>query len=104
MIAVWPYSTQRWQRLREAKLSADPICEYRYPGCTMIPTQVDHRVPINKGGDPWEWSNLASACHSCHSQKTYHVDTKGKDSVPVKGCDSDGWPLDPAHHWKKKAG
>lgn len=100
-VSGWPYSTQRWKRLSRKKRNKDPFCEYRFPGCEIMVSQVDHKVPISKGGDPWAWENLASACQHCHSQKTYHVDTRGRDSVPVKGCDADGWPNDPKHHWRK---
>jgi 5-methylcytosine-specific restriction protein A len=101
-MADWPYSTRAWQRLRAAKLAADPLCEYCPPGSTTPATDVDHRKAIAAGGDPWAWDNLASACHGCHSRKTRHVDVLGKDRVPIKGCDpTTGRPLDPGHWWNK---
>ena len=94
---VWPYTTQHWRRLRLAKLAQDPVCEY----CDREPaTQVDHRVAINHGGDPWAWSNLASTCASCHARKTNFIDRQGKASVPNRGCDVDGKPLDGGHWWR----
>ena len=94
------YDKQRWRRLRRKKLSADPLCEYCPPGRVTPATQVDHIVPISKGGDPWSMDNLASSCHECHSLKTYHVDVRGKDRVPVRGVDpATGLPIDPEHWW-----
>ncbi len=100
-MAKWPYSTAAWQRLRVAKLASNPLCEYCGGEVTMA-TEVDHKRAINSGGDPWAWDNLASTCRRCHSAKTYHVDRRGKASVPVKGVDpATGRPLDPEHWWNR---
>lgn len=58
----------------------------------MSATQVDHRVAIADGGDPWAWDNLASACQRCHSQKT----ARGER---LHGCGVDGMPRDAGHWW-----
>lgn len=98
-----PYDKQRWRRLRKVKLTRDPLCEYCPPGKITAATEVDHRTPISAGGDPWSWENLASSCHECHSKKTYHVDQRGRDHVPVQGVDpATGRPIDPAHWWNVK--
>ena len=41
--------------------------------------------------------NLQPLCHECHSRKTQA--DMGK--AVCYGCDSNGWPLDPASHWQK---
>ena len=99
-MAAWPYNTTAWQRLRRAKLAQDPLCEYCPPAKVTAATEVDHRLAINKGGDPWAWANLASACGTCHKRKTNYVDIQGKDAVPIVGCTPDGAPLDPGRRWK----
>lgn len=100
-MAVWPYSTAKWQRLRRLKLARDPLCEYCRPSVTAA-NEVDHRHAISDGGDPWAWANLASTCHQCHSRKTRNVDMLGRTHVPIKGCDpATGLPLDPQHPWRK---
>lgn len=102
-MAKWPYSTRRWQKLRKAKLAADPWCQYCPPRTARPAGEVDHRKAISSGGDPWAWGNLVSTCHSCHSSKTLHVDRLGKARAPVKGVDpSTGRPLDPAHWWNRE--
>jgi hypothetical protein len=66
-------------------------------------TEVDHIKAISAGGSPTDWTNLASACHTCHSRKTYYIEVLGRDRVPVKGCDPSGRPLDPEHWWNRRA-
>jgi 5-methylcytosine-specific restriction endonuclease McrA len=64
------YDSLRWRRLRKQKLNANPICEYKL-ACTLAPAvEVDHKIPIDQGGDAWEWSNLVSTCKACHLLKT----------------------------------
>ncbi len=98
----WPYNTRRWQRLRRLKLATDPLCEYFPLGAMTAATQVDHRKRIADCGDPWAMDNLASCCASCHSKKTFHVDMRGKEGVPMRGCDANGMPIDPEHEWSKE--
>lgn len=93
------YNTKTWKHLRKVKLATDPICEICR--CTAA-TEVDHVLAINNGGSPTEWANLRSACHYCHSQKTYYIERLGRDRVPVKGCNPAGMPLDPLHPWNDK--
>ena len=90
-MADWPYSTQRWHRLRLAKLREAPLCARCEAMGRVVPaTDVDHDKPISSGGEPFPpLDELNSLCHSCHSIKT-REDATGR----VKGCDIDGWPLD----------
>ena len=48
-MADWPYNSAAWKRLRRAKLSRDPLCEYCPPGTLTGATQVDHRKAIKEG-------------------------------------------------------
>lgn len=59
------YNSKRWQVLRRSVLFNHPLCE-----CGEIATDVDHRVPIEQGGDTWSRANLQALCHRCHSIKT----------------------------------
>lgn len=91
-MSKWPYSTQRWKRLRALKLAASPLCETCAP--RVVPaTQVDHLDDVTQGGDPFPpLDRLSSKCASCHSRKTSHTRVHGHDGVPVRGCDADGKP------------
>jgi 5-methylcytosine-specific restriction protein A len=101
-MAEWPYSTQRWQRLRRQKLQAHPLCE----ACLQIgniepAVAVDHRTPIKRGGDPFpHLDQLASLCEPCHNGKT-RAEQLGENYFH-KGCDVFGRPLDPNHPWNKE--
>ena len=32
--------------------------------------ECDHKVPLDKGGDPWAMENLQALCIGCHREKT----------------------------------
>jgi 5-methylcytosine-specific restriction endonuclease McrA len=101
-MSVWPYSTQRWQRLRLQKLRQHPLCEACLQVGEIEPaTVVDHRTPIAKGGDPFPaLDQLASLCERHHNEKT-NAEQRGEDYMN-KGCDIFGRPNDPDHPWNKK--
>jgi len=104
-MAKWPYSTARWQRLRRLKLQAHPLCEACMQQYKQIEpaTEVDHRIPINGGGDPFpalEW--LASLCARCHNSKTRYEQLGGEGDWMHIGCDIYGMPNDPSHPWNRE--
>ena len=105
-MAAWPYNTAAWKRLRRAKLDAQPTCEpCSTAGRLTIANTVDHRVPISAGGPALPGlDGLTSMCGPCHSAKTARGSEAGavrtaRALQPRRGCDADGWPLDPAHPW-----
>lgn len=100
-MAVWPYNTQRWQRLRRAKLRETPLCELCLKQKRIEPAvAVDHIIPVKaSGGQAYpalDW--LVSCCTSCHNRKTRIVEQLGME-LTIKGCDIHGYPLDPRHPW-----
>jgi 5-methylcytosine-specific restriction endonuclease McrA len=92
-MAVWPYTTQRWQRLRQAKLRESPLCKLCLEFGRLEPATVaDHVTPIKAGGDPYPpLSGLMSFCVPCHNTKTRVVGRKLMPKV-VNGCDVNGRP------------
>src|SRR4030095_14991224 len=98
-MAAWPYSTQRWQRLRRLKLQVNPLCEACLQVGRLEPaTEIHHRTPINAGGNPYPpVDELASLCAGCHNAMT-RADQLGEDYM-AKGFDIFGNPLDPNHPW-----
>jgi 5-methylcytosine-specific restriction enzyme A len=103
-MAVWPYTTQRWQRLRRMKLQVNPLCETCPKQNRVEPaTTVDHLIAVKApGGEAYPpLSRLRSQCTSCHNRKTRIVEQLGRDldDLPIKGCDEFGYPLDPRHPW-----
>jgi 5-methylcytosine-specific restriction protein A len=101
-VSKWPYSTQRWQRLRKYKLQQNPLCE----ACLQLgyiepAVAVDHRKPISAGGELYPAiEKLASLCERCHNMKTRYEQLG--EAYMRKGCDVFGRPLDPDHAWYKE--
>lgn len=69
------YNTRYWRdRLTQRILHRDPLCIIalvcvEQDGMPAPSTQVDHRLPIQDGGDESD-ENLRGACQRCHSRKT----------------------------------
>lgn len=101
-MAKWPYTTQRWQRLRKLKLRDKPLCEFCLQVGRIEPANVvDHKIPIKAGGEPYPpFDKLTSLCASCHNEKT-RCEQIGED-YSIKGCDVFGYPLDPNHPWNRE--
>ena len=82
-----------WQKLRASVLAGEPLCRHcTARGLTVVATDLDHRDG-NPGNN--DAVNLQPLCHECHSRKT--AADHGKNVR--QGCDKDGMPLDPHHHW-----
>lgn len=68
------YSLQAWKKDRRAHLNTNPFCA----SCTkggqdyVIATVSDHIVPIQEGGDVWDWANRQPLCERCHNVKRAH--------------------------------
>ena len=94
------YAHRRWRRLRAAFLAEHPLCKMCGDrGRVTAATVVDHRTPISDVGDPWAWDNLQSLCKTDHDAAKQSRDATGH----LRGCDVDGNPLDPSHHWNREA-
>ena len=102
-MANWPYCTSRWQKLRAAKLAAEPLCyACRLRGALVPAVAVDHVRPISKGGDPFPpLEGLMGLCERCHNEKTTAFDRVRQRHVSrrFKGFDADGNPIDPGDEW-----
>jgi 5-methylcytosine-specific restriction protein A len=61
------YGTKKWQVTRKRKLAMNPICE----ACEKeLAVEVDHIVPLGRGGDPYSLEGLSSLCSPRHWAKT----------------------------------
>ncbi|MBW2970661.1 HNH endonuclease [Candidatus Woesearchaeota archaeon] len=60
-----------WEFVRKDVLKRDKyrcsICNQRFRKTQL---DVDHIVPINMGGKPFEKNNLRTLCKECHKKKT----------------------------------
>src|SRR5690606_26561561 len=76
------YSQQWWRRLRQMVLRREPWCRMcRAEGRFTPATEVDHIVPVARGG-PNELDNPQARCKSCHSRKTARETALGSRQTP----------------------
>ena len=84
-----------WRRLRAVILGERPLCQHCLDRGVIEPaTEVDHVDNDPTDNRP---EALQSLCKPCHSRKTQRDHGK---RVAV-GCDVNGLPADPSHHWNK---
>ena len=62
-------ASARWRRLRRRILARDGW-ECQACGKLLGRAEVDHIVPVMKGGQPFEPANCQVLCVQCHSCKT----------------------------------
>ena len=97
-------STQRgygykWQQAREGFLKRHPLCVMcKRRGLVVGATVVDHITP-HKGDMVlfWDSSNWQALCKLCHDAHKARQERGGT----LPGCDVDGIPVDPHHHWNR---
>ena len=96
------YKTAAWQRLRESQLAQEPLCRYcSEMGRTTAATVCDHIEP-HKGDEQlfFDADNLQSLCKTCHDSVKQREEHLG---IRI-GADTNGYPLDPSHHWNAEGG
>lgn len=86
----WRLSSRRF--LRENPLCTE--CSKRH--LTVAAAVVDHIVPHDGNRELfWNKKNWQSLCRTCHDTFKQQLERSG---VHI-GCDANGIPLDPNHHW-----
>jgi len=92
-----PYQTADWQRRRAAQLSAEPLCRMCAADGRVTAALVADHIRPHKGDTTQFWQGeLQSLCKHCHDSRKARIERGGTDP----GCDADGVPLDPTHHWR----
>ena len=102
----------RWNAARTAFLRANPLCVMcSEAGKVCTASVVDHIVPhrlkdAHASGDPnriaaalklfWDRKNWQPLCESHHNATKQRAEKRGYE----QGCDAEGIPLDPGHHWR----
>ena len=86
-----------WQKARRQYLLTHPVCVYCKKQGKLTPaTVVDHIIPHQ--GDQrlfWDTENWQSLCKLHHDSAKKREEKKGH----MIGCEANGTPLDPLHHW-----
>lgn len=76
---------RHWRGLRVWFLHRHPLCQW--PGCRMPASNVDHIVPLSKGGAKSDPDNLQSLCHKHHSIKSCRFDGGfGRKPIRPNAC------------------
>jgi 5-methylcytosine-specific restriction endonuclease McrA len=57
------------RKYKERRLKVLAMAGYVCVYCGQVADQVDHIVPITKGGDPLAWDNLVACCKTCNVSK-----------------------------------
>lgn len=76
MSASWAGgSDTRWRTFRQWLLdtwqeAGRTSCEIRDPGCTVAVEQVDHIVPLSRGGAKYDPANCRPACAPCNRARS----------------------------------
>lgn len=66
----------RWHVVRKQALERDGW-RCQGPGCGKPGRiEVDHRIPLHKGGAAYELANLQTLCRGCHIAKTRAENTR----------------------------
>ena len=66
---------RRWSRFRQTILERD---RHRCRSCGKAGRlEVDHIIPLSKGGEAWDPDNCQSLCRSCHIEKTAAENSRG---------------------------
>ncbi|MBA4143490.1 MAG: HNH endonuclease [Nitrosospira sp.] len=83
-----------WQKCRAGHLLKNPYCVR----CGKIASVVDHIKPHKRDQALfWDPDNRQSLCQNCHNSYKQRLEKSGR----VIGCDVNGFPVDPQHHWRK---
>ena len=65
------YKQKLWTETSKAYRHQNPLCENCLEkGFTSETWCTDHIIPIEEGGDKWDWDNFQALCKSCHGRKT----------------------------------
>ena len=90
---------RRWQKYRERYLREHPLCVmHQQQGRAVAAEVVDHIIP-HKGDHKlfWDPKNHQALCKQCHDRHKQRLEKSGA----VIGCDLNGVPIDPGHHWHR---
>ena len=92
-----PLNSAAWGRMRRQVLNEEPLCRHCAEQGLVVPaTEVDH---MNGAADNSREA-LQALCKPCHSIKTM-AELYGREAR--MGCDAEGNPTNPMHHWNKAA-
>jgi 5-methylcytosine-specific restriction protein A len=86
------YATPRWQRIREAQLAEQPLCQRCKARGLVEPATIVHHFDKHEGDEVkfWNAGNLQSVCKPCHDIDAQREENGGKARQIIG---ADGWPI-----------
>lgn len=91
------YDTKRWKVLRLQQLARCPLCWMCESRGILTPASVaDHVIPHKGDEELFFNGQLASLCPTHHDSSKQKAEKRGVQEI---GCETDGVPIDPCHHW-----
>ncbi len=88
----------RWDKARRTFLAEHPLCRMcEQMGRTTAAQVVDHIKP-HRGDNAlfWDRANWQPLCKPHHDAVKQAEERSGH----IRGCDAQGIPIDPQHHWR----
>ena len=74
---IHPNATYKGKKFRKEYLRNHPLCEIcQEQGIVRPATELDHRIPIARGGAHFDVDNVQALCSSCHRKKCQNEDWK----------------------------
>ena len=82
-------NSNKWKLLRARKLQSNPVCEMcEANGLSTLATEVHHRIAVESVSHElgmrqlmFDYGNLESLCHSCHSDTHRRAFSHSKEAV-----------------------
>ena len=82
-------NSNKWKLLRAKKLQSNPVCEVcEANNRSTLATEVHHTVPVESVSHElgmrqlmFDYNNLQSLCHSCHSDAHRRAFSHSKEAV-----------------------
>ena len=76
-------NSRRWARVRRQALGA---AGWRCAACGDYGNEVDHIVPLERGGAPFDAGNLQALCRRCHIEKTRREAAEAGRTTPGRAA------------------
>lgn len=102
-----PYSAHRcllskidgtaWRKMRAQVLAEQPICAAR--DCNRISTEVDHIIPLQRGGSGVDRSNLQGMCKHHNASKGAKVSMAARKVRRCTGEPCPDWCAETGSNW-----
>jgi 5-methylcytosine-specific restriction protein A len=72
-------SITAWRKLRDYQIAREPLCrECLSRGHVCAAVEVDHIVPLSRGGEELDENNIQSLCAKCHRAKSMREAAEGR--------------------------